>query len=123
MQFRHRLNEAEAEADPRRAAAGVPAVPALPAQKKGRVEPQGAGGGEARAAVLAGPATNMVRCLALNGGRETIAAKVGVLVVAAGGFSASPLSLGGGAVDSRIKADIDLELPNTLAATHLAQSG
>ena len=53
----------------------------------------------AATAVLAGPATNMVRSLALNGGRETIAAKVGVLVVAAGAFPDGP-------VDPRIKADI-----------------
>jgi hypothetical protein len=50
-------------------------------------------------AVLAGPATNMVRTLALNGGRDAVAAKVGVLVVAAGAFPDGP-------VDPRIRADI-----------------
>jgi purine nucleosidase len=53
----------------------------------------------AATAVLAGPATGFARTLALNGGREAIAAKVGLLVVAAGSFADGP-------ADSRIKADI-----------------
>ncbi|MES1255435.1 MAG: hypothetical protein ABUS56_07505, partial [Acidobacteriota bacterium] len=50
-------------------------------------------------AVLAGPATNMVRTLALNGGRDAIAAKVGVLVMAGGAFPSGP-------ADPRIRADV-----------------
>jgi hypothetical protein len=49
--------------------------------------------------VLAGPATNLVRALAWSGAKDTIAAKVGLLVVAAGEFA-------GGSADVRIKADV-----------------
>lgn len=49
-------------------------------------------------AVLAGPATNLARLLALNGGKEIVAAKVQLLVIAAGAFD-------GGSVDPRIQAD------------------
>ena len=49
--------------------------------------------------VSAGPATNLVRALALGGSKELIAAKIGTLVVAAGDFS-------GNSVDPRIKADV-----------------
>ena len=49
--------------------------------------------------VLAGPATDLVRTLALNGGREVVAAKAGLLVVAAGAYPEGP-------ADARIKADV-----------------
>ncbi len=49
--------------------------------------------------VVTGPATNLVRMLALPGNREMIAAKIGALILGAGDFS-------GKAVDPRIKADV-----------------
>jgi len=49
--------------------------------------------------VLAGPATDLVRTLALHGAREIIAAKVATLVAAAGAYPAGP-------ADPRVKADI-----------------
>ena len=50
-------------------------------------------------AVMAGPATNMARLLALNGAKNIVATKLRLLVMAAGEF-------GGGAPDPRIVADI-----------------
>src|SRR4029434_8757615 len=50
-------------------------------------------------AVLAGPATNLARTLALNGAREIIAAKVQLLVVAAGAFE-------GTVADPRFQMDV-----------------
>src|SRR5262245_36411035 len=50
-------------------------------------------------AVLAGPATNLARSLVLNGAREIVAAKVQLLVMAAGAFD-------GPAVDPRVQADV-----------------
>src|SRR5262245_49279290 len=50
-------------------------------------------------AVLAGPATNLARTLVLNGAREIVAAKVQLLVMAAGAFD-------GAVVDPRIQADV-----------------
>ena len=49
--------------------------------------------------VSAGPATNLVRALALPGNKDLIAANVGTLVLAAGDLS-------GTSIDPRIKADI-----------------
>jgi len=49
--------------------------------------------------VLAGPATNLVRAFTLNGAGDVIAAKVGLLVMAAGAYPQGP-------ADPRIKADI-----------------
>jgi hypothetical protein len=49
--------------------------------------------------VVAGPVTNLIRSLALPGNSELIAAKTGMLVLAAGAFA-------GNAPDTRIKADI-----------------
>jgi len=49
--------------------------------------------------VLAGPATNLAKTLALNGGRETITAKVGLLVAGLGAYPDGP-------PDPRVKADI-----------------
>jgi inosine-uridine nucleoside N-ribohydrolase len=49
--------------------------------------------------VLAGPATNLARTLALSGAREIVAAKVQLLVMAAGAFD-------GKSVDSRVQTDI-----------------
>ena len=48
-------------------------------------------------AVLVGPATNLAHLLALNGGRDIVAAKVQLLVMAAGAFD--------GTQDPRIQAD------------------
>jgi inosine-uridine nucleoside N-ribohydrolase len=50
-------------------------------------------------AVLAGPATNLARMLALNGAREIIAAKVQLLVIAAGAFE-------GTVADPRFQMDV-----------------
>jgi inosine-uridine nucleoside N-ribohydrolase len=50
-------------------------------------------------AILAGPATNLVRTLELNRAREIIAAKVQLLVIAAGAFQ-------GAGADPRIQMDI-----------------
>jgi len=50
-------------------------------------------------AVLAGPATNLARTLILPGARDIVAAKVRLLVMAAGEFR-------GGRVDPRIRADV-----------------
>jgi inosine-uridine nucleoside N-ribohydrolase len=50
-------------------------------------------------AVLAGPATNLARTLMLPGASAIVAAKVRLLVIAAGEF-------GGGRVDPRIRADV-----------------
>src|SRR5262245_17925441 len=50
-------------------------------------------------AVLAGPATNLARLLTMNGGREIVASKVQLLVMAAGAFD-------GTAVDPRVRADV-----------------
>jgi inosine-uridine nucleoside N-ribohydrolase len=50
-------------------------------------------------AVLAGPATNLARTLLLNGARSIVAAKVRLLIMAAGDF-------GGGPADPRIRADV-----------------
>jgi inosine-uridine nucleoside N-ribohydrolase len=50
-------------------------------------------------AVLAGPATNLARTLALPGAKAIVAAKVRLLVMAAGEF-------GGGEADPRIRADV-----------------
>jgi hypothetical protein len=49
--------------------------------------------------VVAGPATNLIRSMAMRGTMDLIAAKVGVLVLAAGDFS-------GTGTDPRIKSDI-----------------
>jgi hypothetical protein len=49
--------------------------------------------------VLAGPATNLVRTLALYRARDVVSAKVRLLVMAAGSF-------GGSAIDPRIQADV-----------------
>lgn len=49
--------------------------------------------------MVAGPATNLVRALAVPGNRDLIAAKVGLLVAAFGAFGES-------GVDPRVKADI-----------------
>jgi inosine-uridine nucleoside N-ribohydrolase len=49
--------------------------------------------------VLAGPATNLARTLALPGAKNIVAAKVRLLVMAAGEF-------GGGGPDPRIRADV-----------------
>jgi inosine-uridine nucleoside N-ribohydrolase len=48
---------------------------------------------------MAGPATNLARTLALNGAPEIVAAKVQLLVIAAGAFD-------GTSVDPRIRADV-----------------
>jgi len=50
-------------------------------------------------ALMAGPATNLARTLAMNGGRDIIAKKVRLLVIAAGEFN-------GASVDPRIRADV-----------------
>ena len=50
-------------------------------------------------AVLAGPATNFARTLALAGARDIVASKVRLLVMAAGSF-------GSAAADPRIRADV-----------------
>jgi inosine-uridine nucleoside N-ribohydrolase len=50
-------------------------------------------------AVMAGPATNFARLIALNGARQIVTSKVQLLVIGAGAF-------GGVAVDPRIRADI-----------------
>ena len=52
--------------------------------------------------VTAGPLTNLVRAMALPGNKELIAARVGLLVVAAGSFGDSPDDK----IDPRIKTDI-----------------
>ena len=49
--------------------------------------------------VVTGPATDLIRVLALLGNREMIAAKIGALILGAGDFS-------GSAVDPRIRADV-----------------
>jgi hypothetical protein len=49
--------------------------------------------------VLAGPATNLVRAFTLNGARDVVAARAGLLVLAAGAYPDAP-------ADPRIKSDI-----------------
>lgn len=49
--------------------------------------------------VLAGPATDLVRTMAVNGGKEVISSKVGLLVAATGAYPTGP-------ADPRVKADI-----------------